>query len=122
MSWSQAEKRRYAGSGAREIVSPPTEAGDDDDDDVDVEVVVRKPPRHPPVTQAAPSKPPPTTTPRPAVSAGAKTDENFLDEDWDVDDDGERDSKPVASKRRAGAGYGAGVRPDQNWLGEDFDE
>lgn len=68
-----------------------------------------------------------STPPRRPVDPGICTDENFANENWDGDD------APLAgySGSRAGAGaksvpqvaqHKAGVRPDDNWLDDDFDD
>lgn len=76
-----------------------------------------------------------STPPRRAADPGAKTDTNFVSEDWDADDSPSpsrsgvsrtggkgppasqrAEEKPVAAKNKAG------VKEDSNWLNEDFDD
>jgi hypothetical protein len=63
------------------------------------------------------------TPPRRAADPGAKTDANFVNEDWDADSPAGRgmwkaDNKPTSAAPRDKAG----VKEDANWLDEDFDD
>eukprot|EP01041_Mallomonas_annulata_P002307 gene2307-4491_t len=90
---------------------------------------------------AKPSRPPrapasaaPSTQPRPPKtkpSAGVTTDRDFAERDWDEDDDKdrERDRSQESNGQEGGrkvsqelVGSKGGVRPDQGWLEDNFDE
>ena len=102
----QAEKRRYA---MREedignYSAPP----------------VAKPPKYPTQPAASGAK---QSSSRPLKDAGSRVDPNFVQDDWDDDDD----EQEVTSRRKRqtpqhSQGFVGGVRPDQDWLGEDFDD
>ena len=67
------------------------------------------------------------TPPRRAADPGAKTDANFVNDDWDADSPvvgapgrgmWKADDKPTSSAPKEKAG----VKEDANWLHEDFDD
>ena len=66
-----------------------------------------------------------STPPRRPVDPGIRTDENFVNDNWDG-----ADAPPAKSGSGSGGGakavpkgqYKSGVRPDDNWLDEDFDD
>jgi hypothetical protein len=69
-----------------------------------------------------------STPPRRGADPGASVDPNFVEEDWDDDNDAKSTRRAGRTKSSSGrdapsasASSGPGVKADENWLDEDFD-
>ena len=69
-----------------------------------------------------------STPPRKAGDAGIPVDRNFVNDDWDEEDDhpvkapSKGDVLKSGKDQKSSVPIGSGVRSDPNWLEEDFDD
>lgn len=69
------------------------------------------------------------TPPRPSADPGSQVDQNFVDDNWDEEDDEHisrhnysNNDRKTSNKSNSQQEPSAGVKVDENWLEENFDD